>query len=339
MQLGGIRSLIDRRTGAELILPGAAASLLEYSVERPHGMTAWLIDNAGPVERPAVLSVAQRLKGPYRASIDVRCRIRESEFTLTYELRAGDPRLHLQCRGTWFQRGSPEHGVPNLRLALPLALDDARATYEVPFGALERRAKPDEEVPALQWALVRGRIGQRRAGVLLANDSKHGHALAGSTLRLNLVRAGYDPDPLPEIGSHEIGLTLQALPDGGTVPEAVQAGCALNQPLRAVGTGVHAGTWPVAAQLLAVEPAAVRLLCAKQAEDGEALVLRLSNLTGKAVAAKVSLHERLAGRKLRAAALDLMERPVKDASVKAAGRTVSVRVPAWGITTLRLERG
>ena len=44
MATGGIRSLLDKRTGVVLISPDQPAPILEYAIERPHGMTAWTIE-------------------------------------------------------------------------------------------------------------------------------------------------------------------------------------------------------------------------------------------------------------------------------------------------------
>jgi len=44
MATGGIRSLIDRKSGVELISSQAPAPAFEYTTEVSHGMTAWIID-------------------------------------------------------------------------------------------------------------------------------------------------------------------------------------------------------------------------------------------------------------------------------------------------------
>src|SRR5260370_1311338 len=95
---------------------------------------------------------------------------RGSPARISYEIRAGDPRVYVHLSGMWFQRGTPQTGVPSLRLNLALALADAKATYEIPFGAIERDLNHNEELPALNWAMVRGKLGARPAGLLLAND-------------------------------------------------------------------------------------------------------------------------------------------------------------------------
>jgi len=324
---GGIAALVNKQTG-QTIVRGAT---LEYAVERPHRMTAWTIEQTGPVELPAVTAIRRRLTGPHRASIEVALRIHESTFTLTYELRAGDPKLYLHLTGVWFQRGTPETGVPTLRLAVPLALTDARGRYEIPFGAIDRTLNQGEEVPALQWAQVAGREG----GCLLLNDCKHGHSLTGSTLRLNLIRASYDPDILPEIGAHEVHLALQPLTGALPVAEAMHLGQEFNHPLRVIGTDAHPGTWPAAAQLIKVRGAV--LSAVKQAESGSDVVVRLLNPTGRNAPAHVEFNSALLGAITGAQEVDLLERPLSAPTVKLVGRAARVTVPAGGITTLRLK--
>ena len=107
------------------------------------------------------------MSGSFKAAIAVKLRIHESNVTLTYELCAGDPQLHLRVDAEWFERGTPQTGVPVLRLALPLALTGARGLYEIPFGAIGRDLNAGQEVPALQWAQVTGEAaGAEPAGLL-----------------------------------------------------------------------------------------------------------------------------------------------------------------------------
>jgi len=333
---GGIRRLLDRRTGIELVTPDRPAPILEYETERPHGMTAWLIDHAGSVPEALQTTALRRtLKGPHKAAIEVDLRIRESTFTLTYELRTGDPRLYLHLRGTWFQRGTKETGVPSLSFVLPLALRDARARYEIPFGAIDRALNAREEVPARQWAQVTGTAADgSQAGCLLANDCKYGHSLDGNTLRLTLIRSSYDPDILPEIGQHEVHLALLPFAGDLDVAAATRVGDALNHALRAIGTDVHAGTLPAEGRFLTITPAAIGLCGLKKAEDSESLIVRVVNPTDAAVKAEVRFDKAAPFEPIGAEALDLMERPVKSPTVTREGRTIAMTIPAFGFVTL-----
>ena len=334
---GGIRSLLDKRTSVELIAPEGPAPALEYAVERPHGMTAWSIDHTGSVEQPRVRAIRRDQPGPHKASMAVDLRVHESDLSLTYELRARDPKLYVHVKATWFQRGTSEAGVPVLSFALPLAVKNARARYEIPFGAIERDLNRREEAPALQWAQVTGKAGRRTAGCLLLNDCKHGHSLEGNTLRLTLIRSSYEPDPLPEIGEHEVHLAVLPFAGEMSVPEAMREGQAFNHAIRLVSTDIHTGPLPCRGQFLKVEPDSVILSAVKKAEDGDALVVRLVNPTDESVTANLELNADLVGKAVAVREVDLLERPVASSSASASQNTVNVAVPARGITSLQVE--
>ena len=333
---GGIRSLLDKRSGALLISPEHPAPVLEYAVERPNGMTAWVIDNTGPAEHGRVLSIKRKLSGAYKASIEVKLQIHESQVTLTYELRSGDPQLYLHVQTAWFQRGTPETGVPVLRMALPLALAQAHARYEIPFGAVERDLNAGQEVPALQWAQVTGQAGEKQAGCLLINDSKYGYSLDGSTLRMTLIRSSYEPDILPEVRMHEIHAAVRPVDGDLPVAEAVRLGRDLNHALRVVGTDVHAGAWQGAASFIHTSPGTVVLGSVKKAEGEDALILTFFDPTGQACTAVASFDAALLGRPASAAPVDLMERPAEGPAVAVADGTVTVAVPAHGIASVKV---
>lgn len=335
---GGIRQLVDKRTGLAIIDRQGDAPILEYAIEKAHGMTAWIIDNTGARQTPQVMAIDRKLDGPHKATLEVKLKIAESELTLGYELRSGDPRVYLHLTGTWFQRGTPQTGVPSLRMGLPLSLSDAKATYEIPFGAIERDLNHNEELPALNWAMVRGKAGAKSAGLLLANDCKHGYSLDGSTLHLTLIRSAYDPDPLPEIGHHEIHLTLLPFSGQLDIASAIRAGRELNRPLRMVGTAVHAGKLGAVASAASVDNAAVLLADLKQTEDGQDVIVRLLNTTAKNQKAVVKFNRELLGEFRSAGEVDLMERPTQGSACRLSDGKLTVTTPASGVMSVKLSR-
>ncbi|MFA5205139.1 MAG: glycoside hydrolase family 38 C-terminal domain-containing protein [Lentisphaeria bacterium] len=332
---GGIARLLDKRRGRWSVLAGSAP-LLEYAVERPHSMTAWIIEHTGPAEAPRLTGLGPKQAGPHKASVEAKYVIHESDFTVTYELRAGDPALYLRIEGTWFQRGTPATGIPTLRLALPLNLDGAAGRYEIPFGSIDRDLNAGQEVPALQWAQVNGRADGKGAGCLLLNDGKHGHALDGNTLYLTLIRASYDPDPLPEIGRHDVRLAL--LPFRGTLEPADAARLArnFNHPLRVVGTTVHPGSLPAAAAGVTLRTPGVVLAAVRPAQAGDGVVLELYSARDTEVTAEMTVGS-LLGRVRTARETDLLERPLARGTAAAKGGTVTVTVPARGIAVVLLQ--
>ena len=337
---GGVASLVDRKSGLEFVPRGQPAAVLEYLVEKPRDMSAWSM--ADPYMRLYPVPVASlrfRLANPYVASLEAKLKVADSDVTVTYTLRSGEPALEVAVHAVWLQRGSPEVGTPKLRMLFPTALDRAAGVYEIPFGTIARDLAQGEEVPSQRFADVAGlAAGGRPAGVLVLNDSKYGHSLSGSTLAVTLIRSSYEPDILPEIGEHDVRMAL--LPHAGemTGAEMIRRGAAFNRPLQVVGTGAHAGRLPAASPgLTLIQPAGVVVSAVKKAESGEDLVIRVYETQGVASSAVVEVNAELFGRVTAVAEADLLERPLERGTARVRNNGFTVEVPAYGIATVRVR--
>ncbi len=335
--------MLDKASGKDLADPANPLGVLEYVVERPWGMSAWVIAEAKERHYPLpVQSLRHTQKGPHQAVIEAKLKIVGSDVTVTYTLKAGQPWLEIGIQVHWVEIGTKEAGVPKLLMRFPLALADAKGLYEIPFGAIARDLNKGEEVPALQWVDVTGRQGRAgrtgaAAGCAIANDSKYGFSLDGSILRATLIRSTYDPDPIPEVGDHTIRFAVMPHANRPATADLVRLGASFNHPLHVVATNVHAGTLPAAAQAVdSVAPDGIVLSSLKKAEDADGFVFRLYETAGKATTAKVALSPTLLGKVDEVVEVDLLERPAaKSAAGKAAGG-FSVKVPAFGIASVRV---
>jgi alpha-mannosidase len=335
---GGILSLTSRETGEAFVLcRDRAPSLLQYAVERSRPMSAWEVEHTGGTQEPQVVRMSRVLHGAYKASLRVELAIHESRFTLTYELRRSDPTVYLHVEGTWFQRGSEEAGTPVLRLAVPCALQNCVPLYEIPFGAVEREMKHGEEVPALRWAALRGMIGGKPRGLLLLNDSKHGHAFSKNTLTLTLIRASFAPDPLPEIGRHEVHLALRPLERAPEPSSETRHARELEHPIRVISTDAHEGALPPRGSLLGWRAGSAVLSAVKNAEEGEDLIVRAYNPSDGEDEVELRLGEITGCTIGSAAEVDLLERPEEGRSLGVDGGTVRARIPKHGIWSARLS--
>ncbi len=332
---GGVARLLHKQSGIEMITPVQEAPLMQYGVERPHGMTAWLVEHTGGWKVPEIKAVRCTERGPYVARIEVEAAFMSSTFTVTYSLHKDDPRLLIDINGTWFERGTPQTGVPVLRMHWPTALESSRGQYEIPFGAIDRDQCNAEEVPALQWARIQGECKGKPAGMVVMNDSKYGYALDQNAMSLTLLRASYDPDPLPEIGKHEVHLALLPYAGKVSVTEATARARQLNHPLRVIGTGIHKGTLGLMEQLLSVEGNGVIVSGIKQTEDGKALLVRLYEAEGKKTTATLGVHPSI-GKVTKAKSLDMMEAPAGNGTVVCKNGRAQIGMPPHGIATVGL---
>jgi len=338
---GGIVRLVDKASGRDLATPESPLGLLEYIVERPRGMSAWIIGDVMERRCPLGLESFQTdLKGPYEASVVAKTKIGESPVTVTYTVRAGQPWVEIKVEATWLEHGSEAKGTPALRMQFPLAIREAKGRYEVPFGAVDRDLNHGEEVPAIRWADVTGTAaaGGGKAGCALLNTTTYGHSLTGSMLRVSLLRAPFSPDPLPEVGEYTTQLAL--VPHGQTPTDAelVRMAATFNHPLAIVATDLHKGRWPrVAAGVTAVGPAGMGVTSVKRAEDEDALIVRLLETSGRRTTVQVTLDKCVMGTSVEAVEVDLLERPADKSTAKVVKGGFTVTVPGHGIASVRVR--
>ncbi|MCX7600141.1 MAG: glycosyl hydrolase-related protein [Armatimonadetes bacterium] len=336
---GGIISLVDKETGTQFVLPGAVLGAIEREQEAPHSMTAWqlgaIVDHEEPLA-PSVLEVLH--KGPHLATVRLTARHKNSDYRLTISLARDSRQINFTLDVNWLERGDPTTGVPALRASFPLLIEGGEANFEIPFGTIQREAD-GEEAPALTWVDLTGTYvldEEQEVGATLVNDSKYGHQLSDDTIRLTLLRSSYDPDPLPELGAHQISYGL--IPHAGPFDPvaSIRAGYAFNHRPIVVGTTAHTGDLPAEAAGIEILTPNVMVSAVKKAEDSDAVVIRLFEIEGKETKAQVRLSRLLAPADGPAVETDLLERPVEKNTASRKGDVVSVKVPPFGIATVKI---
>ena len=217
---GCIISLFDKRSKSEALAPAVQSvgapptlsdgkpcgNLLQAFVDKPKRWDAWNVD-ADFIEHHTDLLQAEEVKlienSPLRAVIRVRHKWQNSEFTQDITMYPGVPRVDVHMQADWHER----HIL--LKVAFPLNVRSDKATFEIPYGTVERpttRNTPAEksqfEVPALRW----GDISDATHGFSLLNDSKYGYDAKDNVLRLSLLRAPEWPDPERRPGTSRVHL-------------------------------------------------------------------------------------------------------------------------------------
>ncbi len=335
---GAISSLIDKRTGYNLVPEGKRIGMLQWLLEAPHGMSAWEIGQIiKQVDFRDGATIDMPHRGPYLGTVRARHKLNDSSFTMEISLKAGVPRVEFNLNVNWLERGHPGYGVPMLKVVFPLAVRESKARFEIPFGYIERPTDGGE-VPALRWVDLAGKRldGDGTVGAVLLNDQKYGHSVIENETRLTLIRSSYDPDPLPELGDHKIRFALAPHDGNLSASEAAKAGYELNHQLEAVATNVHKGDLPAEKGFVSVRTPNVLLSGIKKAEDGDELIVRLYEMDGKATEAEVQMDPSLIKPDSAAVETDILERPIPNNTAKLEGGVLKVSVPAFGITTVKI---
>lgn len=329
---GCIASLYDKREKSESIAAGGCGNELQAFNDTPKNYDAWNIDadfekQVTKLDHPDSVQLVEQ--GPVRATIRVTRTWQNSKLVQDISLYAGLDRVDVANSIDWHET----HVL--LKAAFPLAASGPEATYEIPYGAIERPTTRNNsweaanfEVPALRWA----DLGDGHYGFSLINESKYGYDGKGNVLRLSLLRSPTWPDPEADRGHHEFSYTLY--PHAGDWKQAltVRRGYEFNYTLRAFQAEAHEGGLPARHSFVEVKGDNVVLTALKKAEDSAALLLRIYEWAGKSAEVQIRVPEGAASATLT----NLQEQP-EGAPLPVAGNQVTVPVHPYEIVSVRVD--
>ncbi len=117
---------------------------------------------------------------------------------------------------------------------------------------------------------------------------------------------------------------------------STQAGEEMNEPLAPLSCGFQEGDLAGALSFVQIEAQNVRLAAIKESQDGQAMILRLIEVEGKATEARVTLSPSLVAAGATAVEVDTLERPLDSSSAQMEGQALTVALPAFGIATVSI---
>ncbi|MFL5725826.1 MAG: alpha-mannosidase [Chloroflexota bacterium] len=310
---GAITSLVlrdDGRDVAELAEPGRPRAVVidDTSDTWGHRRLAYR-DEAGAFAAETVELVE---RGPVRAILRVTSSYGASRLTEDFLLGASAAAVRVRVVLDWREKSNL------LKWRFAARLRDPRATFEIPYGAVNRPAGGDEE-PGQRWIDVSGSLKRRGSaghagrdsrdapegdgafGVAVLNDGKYAFDVAGSELGVTAVRspiyAHHEPTSLTPGIRYQFQdqgvqrFTLELLPHRGSWADASIARLAseLNRPPTVLVESYHDGPLGQTGSYASVEPENVVVGALKFAEDGDEVLVRLAETAGRQCAARLRL--------------------------------------------------
>jgi alpha-mannosidase len=342
----GIVVSIDKKTGCitqikegdyvptYFIAAQACGNQLQAFADNPKNYDAWNIDPGTLDKAPVIIDKVDSIKivtdGPLRKTIRIERTFNKSHITQDISLDAYSDVVKVETTVDWHET----HTL--LKAAFPLAATSPKATYEIPYGAIQRPTtrnnsweKAQFEVPALRWA----DLGDDKQGVSILNDSKYGYDALGNTLRLTLLRSPTWPDPDADQGLQHF--TYEIYPHTGPwqAAETVHRGYELNTPLTAQQVSPHTGTLPPTHSFASIDEPNIILSAVKKAEDANGLIFRFYEAAGK----PATTHLHIPPGALYAIETNLMETPIPNAPhVPITNDTLTLPTTPWEIRTLEV---
>jgi alpha-mannosidase len=332
-QSGCITSLFEKKSNFEALASGACGNQLQFFKDTPKDYDAWNIDpgtlDVAPMTIEHADSVA--LLKTAEPTIRVSSHWGKSKFVQTIGLSADGDEVNVDNQFDWLE----SHVL--LKAAFALSATGPFATYEIPYGTIERPTtrnnsweKAQFEVPAQRWA----DLGDGTHGFSLINESKFGYDAVGNLLRLTLLRSAKWPDPDADMGHHHFHYALY--PHAGTWKEAmtIHHGWEYNYPLTAVVTTAHPGALAASHSFVSIPTDNVVLTAVKKAEDAKGLILRVYEWEGKEATVEFHVPPGATG----ATVTNMMETP-EGSPLSVTGDVVKAPIHPYEILTVRVDYG
>jgi alpha-mannosidase len=330
---GCITSLYDKKSQFETLAWNSCGNELIAFQDKPKMYDAWNIDadfdkSFTKLDTPDSVQLVE--SGPLRAVIRVTHSWQNSKFVQDIELYSGVDEVNVVNDIDWHET----HVL--LKAAFDLAASSPMATYEIPYGTIQRPTTRNNgwedakfEVPAIRWA----DLGDGQHGFSLINESKYGYDAVGHTLRISLLRSPTDPDPNADRGHHHFSYALY--PHAGDWKQAltVRRGYEYNYKLQAMQVGAHAGTLPIRHSFVALAAQNAVLTAVKKAEDSNALIIRFYEWAGKDGNIQIQVPKGATTARLA----NLMEQPEGSPLSIENGDTITVPTRPYEIVTVKVE--
>lgn len=332
---GNLAQIYDRTNDRDVLsAPGNVFQLFE---DNPgYKFSAWDIayhieEHRYPIRQTSPWKLVA--SGPLFAIFTATWQALKSTIEQELWLYADHPRIDFCTRITWRDREKL------LKVAFPLKVRTRTATYDLPFGNIERPTHRNTsweqakfEVCGHKWA----DLSEGNYGVALLNDGKYGYDARENVLRLSLLRSPIRPDAHSDQGEHTF--TYSLLPHAGSWRHAQVDRYAyeLNSPARSAiikrnGSDQKAAI-PAVHSLLQIDSRSVMTEVLKQSEDGRGLVLRTFDSHGTHARVPIAFGVTLKG----AAETDLLEEKPQAVSLSGPASLSACYTP-YEIKTHRLD--
>lgn len=328
---GEMISLFDKEEQREIVVEGLAANQFQLYHDRPLVWDAWDIDQefeknpAGYVQLKDVQIVQT---GNVEDIIQFNWDLSNSTITQQVVLSHHHKRIDFRTKIDWKE----EHKL--LKVAFPVDIRASHASYEIPFGTVERPTSVNTSWEQAQFEVCGQRfadLSEGNYGVSLLNDCKYGYDIKDQTIRLSLLRAPKWPDRTADIGVHEFAYSLY--PHKGSWQEAqtAQRGIEYNQPVIVKQAEACNGALPSEKSFIQVETDHTFIDTVKEAEDGNGVIVRLYEATGSR--RRVSFQPSVTYSEIEET--DLLEKPLDGATNSNA--TLDFYLKPYEIKTFRLK--
>jgi alpha-mannosidase len=218
-----------------------------------------------------------------------------STLTIDWILYAGSRNLEAKVTLDWHEQ------LKMLKFSFPVDVESPSATYETPYGYIQRATNGNED-PGQRWIDLSGASRGSVYGLTIINDAKYGYNVVDNDMRISIVRsavyAHHRPKVLDMTAEHlwmDQGIQtfrMLLIPHTGSWKENNIARMTeeFMAPPVVIYQGIHKGSMPKADSFLAVDVPNVIVSAIKQSEDGKDIIVRCVEASGIQTDATIDLR-------------------------------------------------
>jgi len=306
-------------------------NMLQVLLEKPHPMSAWVIGAISRVENlidnPEIEVIEE---GPVLGRVRIKNKYDQSDIVQEISMYRMMDRLDIKTVLNWNQKADDENLSPMLKASFTPILGNTTATYDIPFGKIERAAD-GREYPAQKFV----DISDNEYGLSILSDTKSGFDVKGNTVRITMIRTSYEPDPDPDRGVHDFIYSIYPHKGSFTQGNTIKRGYELNFPLVACNIPKEKPGGQLSGEKSFLEVSGDNLVVTsfKKAEENNDMILRVYESKGKNSRGKISLGFDVEG----VEESDLMEKPLPKSKAIIKNGQIIFDLKPFEIKTFRLK--
>ena len=280
-------SIYDKKNRREVLKDGQRGNELRIYEDYPFANDAWEWCEYS-LESYSVLRDVQKseqVRDGAKSGIRITRRHQNSVIVQTVWLCDDMEKIDFEVDADWHQK----HQM--VKVAFPVDINSDCASYEIQYGTVKRPTHKNTTWEAMKFEVSAHKyadLSEGNYGVAMLNDCKYGYDIHDGVMTLSLIKCATYPNPEADQGQMTCAYSI--CPHGGAlnISNILAMAYDLNNPMIAVPTSGAVTSLPDIYAM--VESDRENILCevAKEAEDGQDLVLRLYECTNTKTSSRLT---------------------------------------------------
>jgi alpha-mannosidase len=291
---GYIKSIFDKEEQLEVISGFAAVPRVIVDDSDTWSHEVFKFDKTIGKFKARRIKLAEQ--GVVKSTISVEYEYENSTIVQEFSLYKDLKGIYVNVIVDWHEKFSM------LKFDFPVNVSLGKATYEIPYGYIEKSCNGEEE-PGQKWIDFSGAAVGKDCiyGLALANDSKYSYSIEKNMLSMTVLRSPIYAHHIPAVPEEEVNYSFMdqgmqrfkycLLPHKGAREESniEKKALELNSELQTVVETYHKGKLLQRFSAIRIDAANIIAVAMKKAEGSEDIIIRFLELYGEKTKAKIEL--------------------------------------------------